>query len=282
MSATVSPRALIAAGFTPIPLLASNDPKARKVPAYVDWQTRRFTPEDWKRGQGTGLRLGTIPGTRYALYCFDFDAHDVHQDGVGAYERTLAQLPGELRRRLALARSTGGSGRYILAYGPQHIANGTLRDATGIVGEFLGASRQVVAPRPAQWLQGSYSSIPRLTVEEFDLLLTAANYWPSIRATAQAGDVAINDPVVNTILDIPEMLEVDGVLRGITRQSFTGRILADEVPMTIRPPSATPYAPACGALAMRLRKSWATSPADAAPAGGPEEGTAIGAQSTTT
>ncbi len=233
---TPNPKAAqaIAWGLTPLPLIASDDPKRRKRPRAEAWQSRTFKPSDWRPGEGIGLRLGKQPNGLH-LYCLDIDSHTDKQDAPAYLRGILNIIPRTLADRLFTARSTGGAGRYIMFYTQHELPNGLFFNRHNHkAGEFLGEGRQVVYPEAERWLQGSLDSIPVLDDTELDQLLTACRYQPSHTHTVSGEAVAIevdDEAVRYWRNNIGHLLNKEGLPKAL-RSGQTYNILTGAEPVT--------------------------------------------------
>jgi hypothetical protein len=172
-------------GMAPIPLRATGDTKA---PRDRGWLSAGYTPQDWHGGEGIGLRCGLQPDGTY-LYVADFDHRPAQAvDAPQEFATFLARLPAALRDQLTLAYSTSRRGRYAIFKSLDPVPSSWIRDTRGKgIGDFLGEGKQVVAPTPDRWIQGSLDVMPIIDDIGTQTILDALNY----RAPVAAGTATI-------------------------------------------------------------------------------------------
>ncbi len=189
---------VLAVGLIPIRLRNSGNEKNRKVPCDEDWTCRTFRIEEWRPGEGIGLRLGEQQPDDLYLHCADVDQHgDKPWQNAHAFLEGVRQtIAPHLWAKLFLARSTGGHGRYIMFRTCHSLQNGKLFDTQGRdAGEFLSSGRQVVCPTDDRLLQGTLATIPLLTEDEAEVLLAACGYRPGMHrsGTSNTGTLPQGD-----------------------------------------------------------------------------------------
>lgn len=158
--------------------------KKNKQPAVPSWKAsqseRKRYPLD---AELYGIVCGKVSGN---LECIDFDAKNIDSPNLvrEAFEELIARTDPHLLQLLAIQRTPSGGSHYVYRVDGAAIANSTVlaKVQNKAIYETRGEAAYFCTGGEYRWVQNNLSSIPTITPEQQELLVSAAKLFGDLIA----------------------------------------------------------------------------------------------------